>query len=517
MSRATDKQALNAWEEFKQQIENSTPVDTNETEVEKQKRIKWLEKSGNEELWFKYYFPKYCFSDPAPFHKKSTRKFLGASRIYQCRAWARGLSKSTRRMFEIFYLTLVKKHPTYMLLCSKNYDNACRLLDPYRANFESNQRIINDYGTQQRIGSWEEGEFSTRKGATFRAVGMGQNPRGARKEEVRANVIIFDDADDDEVCRNPERLDKNWEWIERAVIPTVDISKPYYIGFDNNIIAEDCLALRAQSYADHVDKVNIRDKDGKSVWLEKNSEEDIDEILSKISYASGQSEYFNNPMTQGKTFPEITYGKCPQLRHLAFALIYADPGTSNKDRPSAKSNANNSAKCVQVLGYKEGSFYIYKVWLDNMGNSTFTDWLYQAREYVGSKTTLYTYIENNSLQDPFYEQVLLPLIFEKGRNHAEGSLMVTPDTRNKPDKWMRIEANLEPLNRMGKLIFNVNEKDNPHMKRLETQFTTAKATSKLLDGLDTTEGGVFLIKEKVATEAVGGITTYGRRTNSKRL
>ena len=95
--------------------------------------------------------------------------------------------------------------------------------------------------------------------------------------------------------------------------------------------------------------------------------------------------------------------------------------------------------------------------------------------------------------------------------------MVTPDTRNKPDKWMRIEANLEPLNRMGKLIFNVNEKDNPHMKRLETQFTTAKATSKLLDGLDTTEGGVFLIKEKVATEAVGGITTYGRRTNSKRL
>ena len=64
---------------------------------------------------------------------------------------------------------------------------------------------------------------------------------------------------------------------------------------------------------------------------------------------------------------------------------------------------------------------------------------------------------------------------------------------------------------------NIDEKNNPHMMRLETQFKTAKPTSKLLDGPDTTEGGTHIIKEKVAVESVGGIQTFGRRTNSKRL
>ena len=517
MSRITDKKALSEWEEFTLQIKNSTPVDTNETEAEKQKRIKWLEKPGNHEEWFKYYFPKYCFSEPADFHKRSTNKVLKADKLYQCRAWARGLSKSTRRMFEVFYLTLVKGHPTYALLISKTKDNAELLLKPYKANFEANQRIINDYGTQERIGQWESEKFTTKSGATFRAVGTGQNPRGAKEEEVRANVLIFDDADDDEVCRNIERLDQNWDWMEQAVMPTVDIAREFYIFFDNNIIAEDSLALRAQQYADDVSRVNIRNAKGESVWPEKNKEEHIDYILSKMSYASGQKEYFNNPVSTGKTFPEMTWDKCPQLRHLPFALIYADPGTSNKDRPSAKSNANNSAKCVQLLGYKEGKFYIYKCWLDNMGNATFIDWLYAARDFVGNKTPLYTFIENNSLQDPFYEQVLLPLIAEKGKQVQGGVLSVSGDDRKKPDKWVRIEANLEPLNRNGNLILNIDEKNNPHMMRLETQFKTAKPTSKLLDGPDTTEGGTHIIKEKVAVESVGGIQTFGRRTNSKRL
>jgi hypothetical protein len=517
MSRSTDKQALSLWDEFRLQIENSTPVDTSETEAEKQKRIKWLEKPGNHEEWFKYYFPKYCFSEPADFHKRSTNKLLKSNKMFQCRAWARGLSKSTRRMFEVFYITFVKKHPTYAILISKSGDNAEQLLAPYKLNLEANQRLINDYGEQQRTGKWEGNKFTTRKGVTFRGVGTGQNPRGAKEEEIRANMLIFDDADDDEVCRNIERLDKIHEWVERAVMPTVDIAKDFYIFWDNNIIAEDSLALRAQPYADDVSRVNIRDDKGISTWLEKNSEEQIDYMLSKISYASGQAEYFNNPVSTGKTFPEITWGKCPQLRYLAFALVYADPATSNKDRPSLKSKVNNSAKCVQVLGYKDNKYYVYKCWLDNMGNSTFIDWLYQARDYVGEKTALYTYIENNTLQNPFYEQVLLPLLSEKGNDHPRGCLMVTPDTREKPDKWVRIEANLEPLNRFGNLVFNINEKDDPHMKRLETQFKTAKPASKLLDGPDTTEGGVHLIKEKIAVESVGGIQTFGHRSNSKRL
>jgi hypothetical protein len=498
LANQTDKQAVLDWDEFLQSIKESTPIDLNETEDEKQARITRLEKPGNHEEWFKYYFPKFSFREPAAFHKKSSKVFLGAKRIYHSRKWARGLSKSTRRMFEVLYKKFAQKKKLNALLISKNEKNAIRLLAPYRGQLQANQRLINDYGIQRKIGKWKEEEFITRDGSSFRAVGIEQNPRGAKLDELRPNLIIFDDADDDEVVGNEDRLNKQWNWIEQAVIPTVDIAAEYWICFDNNIIGEDCLALRASEKSTYSETVNIRDEFGNSTWPEKNSESDIDDILSMISWASGQKEYFNNPLSQGKTFPEMKYGKCPPLKSLKFVIIYGDPSPSNKDKPSLKSKAHTSCKAVQVIGVLKGVFYVYKAYVDHAKNSTFIDWLYDARDYVGVKTTPYAWIENNSLQDPFFEQVLIPLIREKGKTARGGRMYVRGDEREKPDKWVRIESNLEPLNRLGKLVLNIDEKDDPHMQRLEAQFKNAKATSKILDGPDCTEGGIYKAKEQTA-------------------
>ena len=69
----------------------------------------------------------------------------------------------------------------------------------------------------------------------------------------------------------------------------------------------------------------------------------------------------------------------------------------------------------------------------------------------------------------FYEQVFLPLFAEEGKKFGK-EVYVSPDERKKPDKFARIEGNLEPLNRQCRLIFNEAEKQNPHMQRLEEQF-----------------------------------------------
>lgn len=515
LANKTNKQALQDWEEFLDAIKNSTPVDVNETEEEKAKRKRKLE--ADPEAWFKYYFPKYCFCEPAPFHIKSTKKVLKANRLYQARRWARGLSKSTRRMFEIFYKKFAQKFRVNMLMISKSESNAIRLLAPYRANFEANQRLINDYGEQEKVGSWAEEEFVTKDGSSFRAVGAEQNPRGAKLEEMRVNVAAFDDVDDDEVCRNPERLQQRWEWIEQAVIPTVDISKDYFIFFDNNIIAEDSIAIRAAQYADDVETINIREND-KSVWPQKNSEADIDYMLSKVSYESGQKEYFNNPLSQGKTFKEMIYGKCPPLKDLDFVVQYADPATSNKDKPTIKSKAQNSCKVDVLVGYHNLKFYVYKAFVDNTTNANFIDWLYAIRDYAKHAKQLHSFIENNTLQDPFYEQVLLPLIFEKGEENKTtgGVLGITPDDRIKPEKWFRVEGNLEPINRLGLLILNEEEKNNPHMQRLEAQFKSAKSTSKELGAPDAVEGAVFKLKNMIAVAASDGLQMVKRtRSTSK--
>lgn len=514
ISNKTDKQSLLEWEEFLQTIRDSTTIDINETSEEKAKRMKRLE--ANPEEWFKYYFPKYSFSEPAPFHKRSSKKVLFSKRLFQSRVWARGLSKSTRRMFEIFFKTFAQKFPTNMLLISKTEGNAIRLLAPYKGNLEANQRLINDYGTQQRLGSWTDVEFITRGKHAFRAVGAEQNPRGSRVDEVRPNVLVFDDLDDDEVCRNADRVAARWKWCQEAVLPTVEISKDYLIAFDNNLIAEDSCQARAMELASDVDLMNIRDEHGVSTWPQKNSEKDIDDIFQYLSYESQQKEYFNNPMNEGKTFKEEKWGKCPKLKDLDFVVTYADPATSNRDKPSLKSGKQTSCKAVFIVGYKDLKYFVYKGFLDHCTNSTFIDWLYTADDYVGDKTQNFTLIENNGLQNPFYEQVLLPLIFEKGSEPGKVVLPVTPDTRDKPEKWFRIES-LEPLWRNGLMIFNEEEKQCPHMKRLIAQFKAASATSKMMDGPDCIEGAVHTIKQKTAIEAVGAITFIKRPANKKKF
>ncbi len=143
----------------------------------------------------------------------------------------------------------------------------------------------------------------------------------------------MDDIDTDEECRNPERIKTKWKWLEEALIPTMSVSGNYRILFNGNIIAPDCCIKRAIEKATelkakgigHVDIINIRGKDGLSVWPEKNSEEDIDLFLSLVSAAAAQKEFFNNPVVDGGVFAEITYGKVPALSKFKFLVIYGDP------------------------------------------------------------------------------------------------------------------------------------------------------------------------------------------------
>ena len=519
-----NKQAILDWDRFREGVRKSTPVDYSETPEDKKKRIISLE--SNPQKWKQYYFPKY-FKHPSPdFHLKASKRlikqFSKLKHWYEVRNWFRGAAKSTTLMFDILFLVLVGvksdgiiRKLKNIVLVSSTYDAAEGFLMKYMVQLDSNQRLINDYGKQELPGSWTAGNFNTRNGAKFIGLGAGQSPRGNGNEEIRPDCIIVDDFDTDEECRNIDIINKKWEWYEKALIFTVDTAEPYLIIWNGNVIAEDCCVVRAGLKADHCEAINIRDEFGNSTWPEKNSKEDIDYQLSIVSYEAGQQEMFNNPIRQGQTFKEINYEKCPPLKELQFVIVYADPSPSNRDRPTLKSKAQNSCKAVVVIGYHNLKFYLYKCWVDNTTNSNFIDWLYAAKIYVDNTTQLYTYIENNTLQNPFYEQVLLPLIYEKSREYKT-SLGVTPDDTAKPDKWYRIEGTLEPLVRMGSLIFNIAEKDNPHMKRMEAQFKTANANSRTLDGPDAVQGAVKISQDKVYVKAAGGIQTFKPTNNSKR-
>lgn len=502
-----DKRANINWEEYRLNLLRETIVDTSETEADKIKRIKHLE--ANNEEWFAYYFPNYYKNKPAAFQVKASNRLLDAEtkRWYEVRAWSRGLAKTTRAMMEFTKMAMTGKIRTTLIL-SNSYDNAERLSKPYKINLESNSRLINDYGIQEKPGNWQEGEFITRKGWSVRSVGAGQSPRGTKNEAIRPDSILFDDMDTDEETRNPDRIKDKWAWVEGSVIPTVDISGTIIILFCGNVIAKYCCITEAMKRADKVEVINIRDNKEKSAWPEKNSEEDIDYILSKLSYAAAQQEYFNNPVREGSVFKNITWGEVPILNKFLFLVAYGDPAQSNKE------NKDGSYKAIPLIGQLDGKFYIITCFLEQVKNSRFITWYYDLEEYIEGKTQLYNYIENNSLQDPFYEQVLSPLLYAEGA--ARGHYVhVSPDERKKPDKFARIEGNLEQMNRTGRLIFNIAEKDNPHMLRLEEQFKAVDPKlSAHVDGPDAVEGGVWIINNKIA--AMAPIRIGERKNHSKR-
>jgi hypothetical protein len=503
--KITDRQAILEWNDFYSGLMSAAIVDDTESHSERAARISRLER--NPEDWFKYYFADYVKCEPAPFHKRATQRIVKNKRWYEVRAWARELAKSTRSMFEILYLALTGEINN-VLLVSNSKDNAERLLLPFMLELENNQRIANDYGQQPKLGAWEIGEFTTTKGVSFRALGAGQSPRGTRNKSFRPDFILIDDIDTDEECRNPERISDKWKWIEQALFPTVSVSGNYRILFNGNIIAKDSTITRAIEKAKHTDIVNIRDKSGKSTWPNKNSEEDIDYLLSLISTAAAQQEYFNNPLTEGDVFKELTFSKVPALSKFKFLVAYGDPAPSNSK------NGKGSFKSLFIVGYHENKYYVIKGFLDHVTNSEFVDWYYDIRDRVPDSTQIYNYIENNKLQDPFYQQVFIPLFAEKS---AQGVIGITPDTRDKPDKFSRIEGNLEPLNRLGRLIFNEAEKNNPHMKRLTEQFLLVNPRlSAPADGPDCIEGAVWIINQKITLLAPNACSFGQRRTNSKR-
>lgn len=104
-------------------------------------------------------------------------------------------------------------------------------------------------------------------------------------------------------------------------------------------------------------------------------------------------------------------------------------------------------------------------------------------------------MENNKLQDPFFQQVFKPLV-AKVRREQGVQLYIRGDEEKKTDKATRIEANLEPMNRAGNLILNEAERDNPHMKELLDQFTLFTLSLRYpADGPDAVEGGNRIIDE----------------------
>lgn len=485
--RMATRDALQRWDHYRKNVERYTEVNYHESDTEQVARIESLKHDFV--AFSKYYFPQYAQAEFAAFQTRFARKVIERDVIYIVRAWAREHAKSViAGLFLPAYLMCTGRMRN-MLLVSHSWDNASELLMPLMVNLESNERLKHDFGIFKTYRGWEVGKFITTSGCSFRAIGAGQSPRGTRNEERRPDFVLVDDIDTDDEGRNQARIDKKWAWLEQALFPAMSITGSKRFVVVGNVISKESIVVKAARMADDYEQIDILDKKGQPSWKERYTRQDVDYMLSKISFFSGQKEYFNNPINPGTVFKDVTWGKMPRLSQFKYLVAYCDP--------SYKGSKTSDFKAIPVVGEFGGSFYVLTCFLDQTTVAKMIEWFYDIDTYVGDRTAIYNYIEAGSLQDTFYQELFLPQLIKAGKSRSK-HLSISPDHRNKPDKFTRIEATLEPINRQGRLIFNEAERKNPHMQRLEEQLKGIEPKlSGHDDGPDALEGAVWIINNKL--------------------
>lgn len=525
-----DREALRDWEAFRRSIEQATVIVSDESYADKKARTAKLLTDPIE--FAKYYFPHYCQSEFGDFHKRFLKHLVKNERAFITNKWSRDHAKSVvTDVISVIYLKQIGEAKN-LLLVSHNETNAIELITPLKLEFETNLRLINDFGTQVNPGSWEAHKFVTLDGSSFRALGAGQSPRGSRNQEARPDIIIVDDIDTEEVCRNTRRLDEMWEWVMGALYGCFSIQGRKRFIVVGNRIAKDCIIERAIKHSDYSEQVDILRKEAlskediakikkqlaacdkksqdykileecvkyaqmgyKPSWSERFTLFDCVYMITKMGYRMSQREYFNNPLVEGKVFKKdwIQFKELPPMRQYKYLLAYLDPGF--------KKTATSDSKSQILVALHNGEFHVRKVFCGKASVEEMIEWGYAMDEYVKRNSATYRFkMEEVFLQSLLYKD------FAAAAQKKGYPLPVSGDTRKKPDKDARIEAMSGYFER-GAIFFDEAIKEEHHTLALVEQLLNFEPGVKTLkDGPDALEGAIHLLEQnrKLAVDVQTG-------------
>ncbi|MCF8337900.1 MAG: hypothetical protein K9I74_07945 [Bacteroidales bacterium] len=432
---------LAEYEKHCDRIHKAAYVQVHESAEEKFKRIRRLE--SDYIRWFEYYFPEYASSPSADFHKTIANTIIKNPVVKLLFDAFRGSAKSVHTMLGLpLYLALVKKEIWFMLLVGQNEEKSIRLLSDIQANLEHNNRIIHDYGKQVKHGDWADGNFTTKDGVMFRALGWGQDPRGLRNGEHRPDYIGCDDIDTLKRCNNDRLIREGVEYITGTLWGTFDTGKERFV-FNNNLIHKNSLmaklieisktankdakakGLKKQFYHYKIRAV-VDDKFTPS-WPGKYTAEYWQEKRASTPYRSWMREYMCTPMSDGTIFkPQwIQYKKMLPLAQYDALVVYGD--LSYKDK--------GDYKALGLVGKKGREFHVIHAFVSQTSRAMCATWLYDLYERRKlEKYNIVYLIEGLFAQDEFVND------FDTEGDRRGYYIPITPDRQTKANKYDRIES-----------------------------------------------------------------------------
>lgn len=490
-----NKEALERWRAHVEFVKTATATNVfaKETKAEQLRRMAKAQKDYD--FFVRTYFPHYCTDKAtgktipcAAFHIKAAKFILDNPQLLAIFMWPRGHAKSTHMgVFIPMWLMCQPMRTLHSLvLAGKSEDSAIRLLSDLQAELQYNQLYEHDFGRQYKAGSWAVGEFTTQDGTAFHAIGRGQSPRGLRDRQNRPDYIICDDLDDDELSRNPARVEAATEWTREALMGTFGAEGGRFIMVGNLISKCSILANIMETPGVHVSRVNVYDSKGNPAWPEYWTKERIEAKRRLVGYRAFEKEYMNNPVTLGAVFrqEDIVFDTMlPNLSQYRQLVCYTDP--------SWKATKQADYKATMLVGKtKTGEYHLLKAYADQTSVSNMIEWHYAIDSYVDGRVPVYYYMETNMLQE---------LILDEFRKQGKARGKVIPvkgDSRKKPDKFARIEA-MQPLFEQHLVVFNKAERDSPGMQVLVEQLLATERGSRMHDDApDALESAIWMLNRR---------------------
>ena len=487
-NKVIEKRTYDDWKLFCEQVQSSTAVNISETKEEQSIRKKRALKDYN--FFVKSYFPIYADCDCAPFHIGAAVRICVKERptndpnLIAILEWPREHAKSVHADILIPMWMMAKGTLNGMILMGKNEDDAANLLGDIQAQLQFNALFIHDFGEQYNFGDWAEGDFTTKSGIRFLAVGRGQSPRGARKGQRRPNYAVIDDVDDDELVNNQKRVKKVVKTILGALFFALDTRGSTLVVAGNRIHPQSVLAhmvgdikpgapKREKIY--HSKIFAIDPKTGQPAWARYT----LDMINSKVAAAGiyGRVEFFHEHVVDGELFKDsmIHWIKMWHLLSKYKIIVgYFDP--------SFEDNPTSDFKAVRVWGgyetaSKDWQRHCLKAFVRRSPIPDVYAWMSDIEDKLPPGIAILWYMEKQFFTRPVNDALSE---HNKKRDKAgKRRLVVITDTRKKENKYVRI-VKMQPAYVNNEVFYNIDEMHNPDMvegnnqlKGIEPGYNTA--------------------------------------------
>ena len=144
--------------------------------------------------------------------------------------------------FKAFQLAEGVPDEKFILIISRNERMAQKILRNIKG-LTDYPTIVEDFGIL-RGSVWKTDECETANGVTLQPLGRNQSPRGALVHGKRPSLVIVDDLEDLERCRNPKLRQNDWEWLFSDVMFTSDIGGNLNCIYSDTVKHPDSLSVR---------------------------------------------------------------------------------------------------------------------------------------------------------------------------------------------------------------------------------------------------------------------------------